>query len=64
LFVLNLDHLLEGMVDGRSDVGDVLPEVDGRNGTLGDTLRGKLELLKQRLARYSIRSQYIIELAL
>ena len=40
-----LDELLESVVDGRADVGHALPEVDGGNSTLGDTLGGELELL-------------------
>jgi len=40
-----LDELLEGAVDRRADVRNILPEVDGHHGTLGNTLGGKLELL-------------------
>lgn len=42
---LNLDELLESTVDGGSNVGDVLPEVDGEESALGDALGGELELL-------------------
>jgi hypothetical protein len=45
LLVLILDDLLERAVEGGADVGDILPEVDGGNGTLSDTLGGELELL-------------------
>ena len=46
LWVLScLDELLESTVDGGSDVGDSLPEVNGGQGPLGNTLRGELELL-------------------
>ena len=41
----SLDHLLESTVQGRADVGDVLPEVDRGQGALGDALGGELELL-------------------
>jgi hypothetical protein len=40
-----LDELLESTVDGGSDVGDILPEVDGEKSTLGDALGSELELL-------------------
>lgn len=40
-----LNELLESPVDGRADVGNVLPEVDGGNGALGNALGGELELL-------------------
>lgn len=40
-----LNELLESTVDGGSDVGDVLPEVDGEESALGDALGGELELL-------------------
>ena len=40
-----LDELLESSVDGRSDVGNGLPELDGGERALGDTLGGELELL-------------------
>jgi len=42
---LRLDDLLESAVDGRANVGNVLPEVDGGQRALGNTLRGELELL-------------------
>ena len=42
---IDLDHLLESTVDGRADVGDILPEVDGGNSALADALGGELELL-------------------
>ena len=45
LSLFRLDELLERAVEGRADVGDVLPEVDGGEGPLGDTLGGELELL-------------------
>ena len=41
----SLDDLLESAVDGRPDVGDVLPEVDGGHCALGNALRGELKLL-------------------
>lgn len=41
----SLDELLEGPVDGRPDVGDVLPEVNSGDGPLGDAFGGELELL-------------------
>lgn len=41
----SLDELLEGTVDGRADVRDVLPEVNGEESALGDALGGELELL-------------------
>jgi hypothetical protein len=41
----DLDELLERAVDGRPDVGNVLPELDRRHGTLGNALGGELELL-------------------
>lgn len=40
-----LDELLEGAVDRRADVRNVLPEVDSRHGPLGNTLGGELKLL-------------------
>lgn len=43
--LLYLDDLLERTVDGRAHVGDVLPEVDGGLGALGNALGGELELL-------------------
>ena len=50
LFLLGLlDKLLEGSVDGRSDVGDGLPELDGGDRALGNALGGELELLSKRL---------------
>jgi hypothetical protein len=41
----SLNELLESPVDGRADVGHILPEVNGGNGALGDALGGELELL-------------------
>lgn len=43
----SLDELLESTVDRRADVRDVLPEVNGGNCALGDTLRSELELLQR-----------------
>lgn len=43
--MFNLNELLESTVDGGSDVGDILPEVDGEESALGDALGGELELL-------------------
>lgn len=40
-----LEDLLERAVDGRADVGHILPEVDGSDRPLGNALRGELELL-------------------
>ena len=51
-----LDELLESPVDGRADVGDVLPEVNGGDGTLGDALGSELELLNSA-ARLVIQLQ-------
>lgn len=48
-----LDELLEGTVDWRADVGDILPEIDSGNRTLGDTLWGELKLLQWLLAHIS-----------
>jgi hypothetical protein len=45
LLFFPLDDLLESTVDGRADVGDLLPEIDRGNSPLGDTLGGELELL-------------------
>lgn len=45
LAIVLLDDLLESTVDGRADVGDLLPEVNRSKSTLGDTLGGELELL-------------------
>jgi hypothetical protein len=42
---LNLDELLESTVDGGSNVGNVLPEVDGEESALGNALGGEFELL-------------------
>lgn len=42
---IRLDDLLESTVDGRSDIGDLLPEVNGGDSALGDALGGELELL-------------------
>jgi hypothetical protein len=41
----NLNDLGESAVDWRADWGNLLPEVDGSNGTLGNSLWGELELL-------------------
>jgi hypothetical protein len=41
----SLDELLESAVDGRAQGLDVLVEVDGELGALGDALGGELELL-------------------
>ena len=51
-----LDELLESAVDGRPDVGHILPEVDGGDRALGNALGGELELLLEadRLAGESI----------
>jgi hypothetical protein len=43
--IFNLNELLESTVDRGSNVGDVLPEVDGEESALGDALGGELELL-------------------
>ena len=43
---LFLDDLLEGTVDGRSDVV-ALVEIDGGNGALADTFGGEFELLEK-----------------
>ena len=40
-----LNQLLESAVDGRANVGNVLPEVDSGDRAFGDALRGELELL-------------------
>lgn len=45
LSLASLNNLLESTVDGGPDVGHVLPEINGGDGTLGDALGGKLELL-------------------
>lgn len=41
----SLDKLLESAVDGGAERLDLLPEVDGGGGALGDALGGKLEFL-------------------
>ena len=41
----HLDKLLERAVNWRANVGDVLPEVNRGNGTLGDAFGRKLKLL-------------------
>ena len=41
----SLDELLESAVDGRAEGLDLLPEVDGGGGALGDALGGELEFL-------------------
>jgi hypothetical protein len=43
--IIKLDDLLEGTVDGRTEVGDALVEVNSGNSTLADALRSELELL-------------------
>jgi hypothetical protein len=43
--IFRLDDLLESAVDGRADVGHILPEVDGGGRALGNALGGELELL-------------------
>jgi hypothetical protein len=40
-----LDELLESAVDRRTDVRNVLVELDGRNSTLANALWGELKLL-------------------
>ena len=45
-----LNELLERTVEGRADVRNVLPEVDGSKSPLGDALGGELELLLKWLA--------------
>lgn len=47
--ILFLDDLLESTVDRRTDVGDVLPELNSGHGPLGDALGGEFELLLQLL---------------
>lgn len=42
---ISLDKLLESAVDGGADGLDLLPEVDGGGGALGDALGGELEFL-------------------
>ena len=41
----SLNDLLESTVDGGPDVRHVLPEINGGDGTLGDTLGGEFKLL-------------------
>ena len=41
----SLEQLLESTVEWGADVGDVLPEIDGGDGALGDAFWGELELL-------------------
>jgi len=45
LLFFYLNELLESTVDRRPDVRNVLPEVYGSDGALGNALRGELELL-------------------
>lgn len=40
-----LDELLESPVNGRADVGNILPEINGSNSTLCNTFRSELKLL-------------------
>ena len=41
----SLDELLESAVERRAEGLDLLPEVDGGGGALGDALGGELEFL-------------------
>jgi hypothetical protein len=45
IITLRLKDLLERAVNGRADVGHILPEIDGSDRPLGNALRGELELL-------------------
>jgi hypothetical protein len=45
-----LDQLLKSTVDRGADIGDILPEVDGSDGALANTLRGELKFLHFVLA--------------